>query len=130
MEAEVIHLKGIGFRFECSKKWLAQEVQVDITLGLYDHIRKRHVIPNKQGYIMGEIDPDQWEEIDYPGWQLPEEGSFELYITLLNPVQPLEPKEAPDLDALIIEREEKCSNPSANHSLHADCQPASRPDSR
>ena len=115
----VLKLIGIGFRLECSKKWVSQEVQVDITLGLFDHLRKKLFIPNKEAYILGWIDPDSWVEIDYPGWQPPEEGSFELYLTLLNTVQELEPKETPELDSIIKEREERCSNPSANHPLQA-----------
>jgi len=118
---KLVRLTGLGFRLECSKKWVAQEVQVDITLGMYDHIRKRHVIPSNQGYIIGSIDPDGWREIDCSGWKPPEEGSFELYLTLLNPVARVGPEEVPDLDSIISEREEKCSNPLANHERKWPC---------
>ena len=116
----VVHLTGIGFRLECSKKWLTQEVQSDISLGLYDHIRKHFLIPNGEKYILGWIDFNSWEEIESDGWDTPEEGSFEIYLTLLNPVPQIEPKEVPDLDSIIVEREEKCSNPSANHANTAN----------
>lgn len=116
----VLKLTGIGFRLECSKKWVSQEVQVDITLGIFDHLRNKIVIPDKETYILGWIDPNAWTEIDYPGWKPPEKGSFELYLTLFNPVKEVETKETPELDAIIIEREEKCSNSSSKHPLQPE----------
>lgn len=103
-----LRLRGLGFLLKCSKKWLSQIVEADVTLGLYDHMRQRVVIPDQQGYMLGPIDPQKWEEIE-EGWTDDdiEQGTFDLQMTLYNPVRLIEGRDAPDIDALIAEKEMK-----------------------
>ena len=92
--------------FACSKKWVAQTIRVDVTLGLYDYLRRTVVVPPKQAYWMGWIDREAWVEVDSE-WEEKElePNSFELYLTLLDPIPPIGDGVAPKIEELITEQE-------------------------
>jgi hypothetical protein len=101
-----ISVGGLELFFKCSKKWVAQTVREDVTLGLYDYIRRSVTIPDQQMYVMGWIDNKAWVEVD-AGWEETElqPGSFELYLTMLDPIAPIQDTERPRIEELIAERE-------------------------
>jgi hypothetical protein len=51
-----LSIAGFEAFFACSKKWVAQTIRVDVTLGLYDYLRRTVVVPSTQVYWMGWID--------------------------------------------------------------------------
>ena len=99
-------IAGIELVFECSKKWVSQRVQVDVTLGVYDHRHRSVVVPDQQGYILGWIDGEAWVEVDsrWDEEELPL-GSFELYLTLLNPIHPIPDTAIPGIEQVILEQQ-------------------------
>jgi hypothetical protein len=101
-----IHVAAMELFFKCSKKWVGQTVREDVTLGSYDHLRRSVAVPAKQGFFMGPVDRNAWVEVDF-GWQEKdlEPNSFELYVTLLNHIPPIEGILAPKIDEIILERE-------------------------
>lgn len=93
---------------ECSRSWVSQTVREDVTLGLYDHVRKTVTIPNKQGYYLGWIDREAWLPFDgVAEEQQLAPNSFSLNLTLLNPLPAIDDSGAPNLDAIILEQEVK-----------------------
>ena len=91
--------------FTCSKKWFAQTVREDVTLGSYDHLRRKVTIPNKQVYALGPIHRDAWVEIESgPEEKELEPNTFELYHTLLNHIPPIGDAKAPQIEELIAEK--------------------------
>ena len=108
----LVRLKGLGFLAYCRRTWLSQTVQIDVSLGYYDHLAGRVVIPNGEAYILGPVDPHRWEPLD-DGWAEdaePEPGTFDLRITFLNPIHTLDGP-TPNLDPFVLEREIKTSPP-------------------
>jgi len=97
---------GLELTFRCTKKWLAQTVRVDVTLGLFDYLRRKVVVPSKQAYGMGWIDQEAWKETDMR-WEEKElePNSFELFMTLLRPIPPIGDGKAPDIARLIVDQE-------------------------
>ncbi|MEK7400185.1 MAG: restriction endonuclease, partial [Candidatus Poribacteria bacterium] len=100
-----------GFRVEmiCSRKWLSQTVREDVSLGMYDHIKRRLIVPNKQFWSIGVINEEAWEEMGIDGepevWTKPlEEDSFQLNLTLFNPIAGFKNEGIPLIDDLINER--------------------------
>jgi hypothetical protein len=101
-----ISVAAIELFFQCSKQWVGQTVQEDVTLGSYDHLRRSVAVPDKQGYFMGPIDRDGWVDVD-SGWEEKnlESNSFKLYLTLLNHIPPIQGAPAPRIDEMILEKE-------------------------
>jgi len=106
LNGRALSVAGLELAFKCSKMWMAQTVRVDVTLGLYDHLRKKVVVPHNQGYVMGWIDREAWKELD-GGWgeEELEPNSFELFLTMLNPFRPVGDGKAPAIADLIGEQE-------------------------
>src|SRR5213594_1353838 len=55
---------GLKFHFTVQKDWVAQTVKTDVSLGYYDHLKKRVVVPDKQWYALGLVDNEAWEKTD------------------------------------------------------------------
>jgi hypothetical protein len=109
-----VSVGGLELFFKCNKKWITQTVRVDVTLGLYDCIRRSVTIPDQQGYLMGWIDNEAWVEVD-SGWEEKElqPNSFELYLTLFKHIPPIEGAETPKIEELILEQEIQVVNPES-----------------
>lgn len=92
--------------FQCRRKWVAQTVREDVTLGYYDSIRRSVVVPNEQGWFLGLIDREAWVDVD-SGWEEKdlEPNSFDVFITLLNPFPCDEDALTPQIDLLILNSE-------------------------
>jgi hypothetical protein len=116
----VVKLIGIGFQLACSKKWLSQRINVDISTGLYDHINKKHIIPNEQSYMLGWIDQDAWDEMEEPDNTDADEDGININLTLINSIPELDDIEAAKLEPVIKEIEERCVDNSADTSLNKD----------
>jgi hypothetical protein len=103
---KVFPLTGFVYQIECDTGWVSQSVRENVTLGSYDFLTGRVIIPSQQAYILGPFDRDAWEPCDAP----PEEpaeiepGTFRLGLTLLAPVHGVDGVGVPDLDPLIKER--------------------------
>ena len=95
---------GLKFYFTVKKDWVAQTVKTDVSLGYYDHLNKRVVVPDKQWYALGLIDRDAWEETDQR-WEDGEMGpnTFRLSITATRSNLPNAPGVVPKMDDLIAE---------------------------
>lgn len=106
LNSRMLSVAGFEVFLTCSKKWVAQTIRVDVTLGLYDYLRRTVVIPPQQTYWMGWIDREAWVEVDSE-WEEKELGpnSFELYFTELNPTPPVDDGAAPKIEELIAEQE-------------------------
>jgi len=99
-------LRGLRIVLFCSRTWVSQIVQVDATLGLYDHLRRHVRIPNYASYKLGPFDNARWQKTAWtPENRDLEPGTFEIGITLLNPVPPVGGAEMPSIDELTREKE-------------------------
>ena len=105
---EPLEVAAMRVFLECSRSWVSQTVREDVTLGLYDHVRKAVMIPSKQGYYLGWIDREAWLPFDgVAEEQHLAPNSFSLNHTLLNPLPAIDDSCAPNLDAIILEQEVK-----------------------
>ena len=95
---------GLKFDFTVQKDWVVQTVKTDVSLGYYDHLKKRVVVPNKQWYALGLIDNEAWEETDKE-WEHGEmePNCFRLDITITRSNLPNSPGPPPKVDELIAE---------------------------
>lgn len=95
---------GLKFHFTVKKDWVAQTVKTDVSLGYYDHLKKRVVVPDKQWYALRLIDMDAWDETDRQ-WEdgEMEPNTFRLSITVTRSNLPNEPGLFPKVDELIAE---------------------------
>jgi hypothetical protein len=109
-----VSVGGLELFFKCSKKWVAQTVRVDVTLGLYDCIRRSVTVPDQQGYFMGWIDNEAWVEVD-SGWEEDElqPNSFELYLALFKHIPPIQGTETPRIEELILDQEIQVVSPES-----------------
>jgi hypothetical protein len=55
-------LKGIELHLECRRFWLVQTVREDVSHGLYDHLKKMVLIPDKEFWTL-EFDGGNWQEV-------------------------------------------------------------------
>lgn len=99
-------LGGLKFHFTCKKVRVAQTVRTDVSLGYYDHLKKRVVIPHSQWYALGLIDRDAWEETDQ-SWEdgEMEPNTFRLNITMTQSNLLNAPGAFPKVDDLIAEHQ-------------------------
>ena len=109
LEGVSITLRGLRVEMVCSRKWLSQTVREDVSLGLYNHITCRLVVPNKQLWSMGSIDQENWKEVEIDGepeeWTKPlEPGNFCVNLILFNSILGFEGEKIPAIDDLIGER--------------------------
>ncbi|GIW67651.1 MAG: hypothetical protein KatS3mg096_519 [Candidatus Parcubacteria bacterium] len=91
------------------RKFLYQIVPVDVSLGLYDYLNKKIIVPDKESYLEGPINMSKWQELekedDGDTLNILKEGEFSLEHYLLNYIKPIENFEIPDIDDLISEKE-------------------------
>jgi hypothetical protein len=59
---EPLPLRGIDLRMGCSRSWLVQTIKEDVSQGLYDHLKKEVVIPDKQFWSL-DFDSEKWQEV-------------------------------------------------------------------
>ncbi len=107
-------LRGIGFRLDCTVRFVSQTVRPDVSLGHFDHSTNRIVVPSQQFYSFGIIDNEAWEETD-AGWEDAsnlQEGTFALHLTMLAPVPLQEDFDSPDIAGLVSESEIKVESDS------------------
>src|SRR5262249_52022361 len=103
----LVTLRGIRIRLTCSRKWLSQTVQEDVSLGYYDWIRQRVTVPNNQYWAIGWFDQNAWEELseEPEGYGAePESGTFRLDMTMMNPIAKKREYETPQIDELVSEK--------------------------
>lgn len=107
-----VRLRGLGFLLYCRRTWLSQIVRVDVSLGSFNHQKNQVIIPNEQAYILGSFDRDAWRPTgqEWTEEMEPEPGTFELRMTLMNPVRRIV-GDVPDVEAAVLEREIKTSPP-------------------
>ena len=79
-------------------------MKTEVSLGYYDHLKRRVVVPNKQWYALGLIDNEAWEETDKE-WEHVEmePNSFRLDLTMTQSNLPNSPGPPPKVDELIAE---------------------------
>jgi hypothetical protein len=99
-----LNVGGCKFHFTLQKDWVAQTVKTDVSLGYYDHLKRRVVVPNEQWYALGLIDNEAWEESD-KAWEHGdiEQNCFRLDITMTRSNLPNSPGPPPRVDELISE---------------------------
>jgi hypothetical protein len=97
---------GLKFHFTVKKDWVAQTVKTDLSLGYYDHLKKRVVVPDKQWYALGLIDRNAWEETNRL-WEHDEMelNTFRLSLTITQSNLPNARDAFPNLDDLIAEHQ-------------------------
>ncbi len=103
----VVKLRGIRIHLTCSRKWLCQSVQEDVSLGYYDWIRERVTVPNNEYWSIGWFDQNAWEELprEPEGYGAePEPGTFRLDMTLMNPIAKKPEYRAPEIDEMVAEK--------------------------
>jgi len=102
-----IMLRGFHIIASCSQKWLFQTVREDVSLGYYDHISRKVVIPNEQVWTIGPIDRDAWKELDIAPEELTseiEDNSFRFSLKLYNCIKKIKNYETPAIDNIIDEK--------------------------
>jgi hypothetical protein len=99
-----IMVGSLVVKFTCGKDWVSQPVNPDVSLGYYDHLRKRVVVPGKQWYVEGLIDNEAWKETN-KGWDDSEmePNSFRFRFTVVKCNLPIAPGLSPKLDEIIAE---------------------------
>lgn len=113
---QTLMVGGLKFHFTVTKGWVAQTVKTDVSLGYYDHLKKRVVVPDKQWYGLGLINNEAWEETDKE-WEHDdiEPNTFRLDYTMTLSNLPNPPEPPPDVDGLIADS-------------RVDVEPATAPD--
>lgn len=103
-QGQPLKVGGLKFHFTVRKDWVVQTAKTDVSLGYYDHLNKRVVVPNKQWYALGLIDNEAWEETDQQwGQGEMEPNSFRLDITMTRSNLPNSSGPPPMVDELIAE---------------------------
>jgi len=101
---ERVYLIGLVFHLHCSTSWVRQTIREDVTLGSYDLIQRKLIIPDKQALSIGPFATDAWEPVEPPPPEVPiESNSIRLQLTLLRPVSPIAVANTPQLDELVLE---------------------------
>jgi len=106
LQGAAVTLRGLQLNIDCSRKWVAQTVQEDVTIGYFDWVRQRMTVPAKEHWTLGPIDRLAWKEIEVePGGydEDLEPGTLRLEMTLLRPIAQLDGLPAPDLDSFVGE---------------------------
>lgn len=101
-----VSLLGLRLEMTCSRKWLSQISRVDASLGSYNHITRRVIIPALQSFYPFTIDMEAWKEMDVDVepeyWSRPlEPDSFEIYTVLHKLIMPIKGEATPPLSELI-----------------------------
>lgn len=103
-----VHLRGFKARLRCSRTWVSQIVRENVTLGYYDHIKRKVTVPDKQTYTLEDIDRDGWTELEDQEqqpepWTKPlQPGTFRLHLTIFQPIPEIEGESAPPLEDVLV----------------------------
>lgn len=99
-----IMIAGLKLHFSVARDWVAQSVMADVSLGYYDHLKKRVVIPSHQSFALGMIDSLGWEQAD-KFWDPPEleRNSLRVDVTVVQSNVPNSSGRSPKVDELIVE---------------------------
>lgn len=106
LDGAPILLSGLRVNMTCSRKWFSQVVRTDVSLGSYNHLTGRLLIPDQQNYELGWISPNAWNEMNIDGepeeWSKPlAPGDFLLNVMRMNPIARVEGEKIPAIDDLI-----------------------------
>ena len=107
------NVKSIGMEIlmKCKKKYVAQEIEENVTLGHYDFFDDNMAIPDKESYIIGNFSQDKWEEVDLEKYEVKEAkmkpNSFSLGLTLYKPIAGIKDACVPSINELIQEKDVK-----------------------
>ena len=101
-------IKAIELHLECRRFWLVQTVREDVSHGLYDHLKKTLLIPDKEFWTL-QFDSRNWQEVlleDELEALAPPEADAEfptvkLNMVLFNPIFGNAHGSAPVLDEFI-----------------------------
>jgi hypothetical protein len=101
---QLLKVGGLKFSFTVQKDWVAQTLKSEVSLGYYDHLKKRVTVPDKQWYTPGMLDNEAWEETDKE-WEQGEmePNTFRLNITIIRSNLPTASDPSPKVDELIGE---------------------------
>jgi hypothetical protein len=66
ISGRAVMLNGVAIFMLCTCRWVTQTARVDVTLGMYDHLRDSIAIPPKQTATFDFEDKDAWEELPGP----------------------------------------------------------------
>lgn len=99
---ESVALRGIILKLECSQGFVRQVVREDVSLGSYDFLTGRVVVPDRQAYMLGSFDNTAWVPCETPpdNTEL-EPGTFRIDVTLLRFVEPI-PGPVADVDEVVV----------------------------
>lgn len=105
-EGQQILVGAVVVTMKCERQWLYQSVRKDVSLGLYDHLKKVVAIPSKEWFSMGTIDQEAWKPYEgEPTRKVLEPNSLEIHLVLLAPLVSLYGQGIPDLDSIVVERQ-------------------------
>lgn len=103
--SESVVLKAFAVKLECSDGFARQTVREDVSLGSYDFLTGRVIVPDQQTYMLGLFDNSAWETcLIAPDDRELEPSTFRIDVTLLRFVQPILGAEAPELEDVIVNR--------------------------
>jgi hypothetical protein len=108
-----VRLIGLVLLMECSDTHVGQTVATNVSLGHFDVLKGRIIIPHGQMYEVGPFDPKGWEPSPAPQDAPLEPGSFSLGLVLYNPIARHADEAIPLLDGLIAESKVWCPEPPA-----------------
>lgn len=103
-QGQPLKIAALKFSFTNKMDWVMQNVESEVSLGYFDHIKNKIVIPDKQWYTPGVIDRDAWEDTKKQ-WEEEElePNSIRLNLTIMRSNLPIEQGKIPKVDELIIE---------------------------
>lgn len=102
----LLKLSGIQIHMTCSRKWLSQIVNHEVSLGCFNWIRDCITVPNNQNWSIGSFDNQAWQEISNEADEFTfgvEPATFQCDITLMNPIQKNPSYEVPQIDEIVSE---------------------------
>jgi hypothetical protein len=103
-----VKLLGMGLTLRTRVEWLHQRVRADVSLGSYDHLQHRLIIPGGSTFYLGSIDTLGWKRLpkEPAGWmQKPAANGIEISLVLGKSIPKLPEDGTPALDEIIDQRE-------------------------
>jgi hypothetical protein len=100
-----VWLKALVLRLQCSHGWVMQTIREDVSLGTYDFLEHRVIIPDKQVWSLGPFDRDAWVPVESPPVET-ELGpnTIQVNMTVFRPIASVPGTATPDLDQFILEQ--------------------------
>lgn len=100
---KLVQLVGLGVHLQCSTNWVRQTIREDVTLGSYDLLHQRLIIPDKQAWSVGPFDAEAWQPVEAPLPEQPmEPNSIRLDLTIHRSVPPIAGQGTPGLDEFVL----------------------------